>query len=61
MSAEAIEDDWYGRGRVIRIWSMCDESDPYEKDDVRTEFAPETEAVVEWNNMQAEPVKPPDE
>jgi len=40
---------------------MCDESDPYEKDDVRTEFAPEPEVVVEWNIMQAEPVKPPDE
>jgi len=50
--AEAIEEDWYGRGRVIRIWSECKESDSYEKDDIRTEFAPEKEAVAEWNEMQ---------
>lgn len=52
MVAEMIEHDWEGRGRVIRIWSNCDESDDFEKDDIRTEFEPEAEAVAEWNEMQ---------
>ncbi len=52
MEAESIERDWHGRGRVIRIFSLCDASDDMEKDDVRTEFGIEEEAVEEWNDMQ---------
>lgn len=51
MKAEAVE-DWDGRGVVMRIYSMCDESDEYDKDDIRTEFLPASEAVREWNRTQ---------
>lgn len=52
MQAETVEPDWYGRGEVIRIFSMCDESfGDFENDDVRTEFGLVEEAVTEWNRM----------
>lgn len=58
MGASAIDDDWLGRGRVIRIEALCNESlgdkwhpDGYSKDFFRTEFAPEAESVAEWNEM----------
>jgi hypothetical protein len=53
MKAEGVE-DWHGRGFVIRIYSMCDAADAYDKDDIRTEFLPADEAVEEWNRMQSE-------
>jgi len=53
MYTEAVE-DWGGRGEVIRIGSLCDESDSEEKDKTRTEFAPLEEAIKEWNSMQTE-------
>ena len=61
MEVRIIESDWYGRGRVIRIESACRESDPGDvtldeamnrEDEVRTEFAPEVEAVAEWNAVK---------
>ena len=51
METEQIEEDWYGRGKVIRITSMCDASNGSE-DETRTEFAPVAEAVDKWNAMQ---------
>ncbi len=58
MEAEQIQKDWFGRGRVVRIYSMCDESDIafendgfFWKDALRTEFGTEEEAVAEWNKM----------
>lgn len=53
MEAEMLEDDWYGRGQVIRIFSMCDDA-PWTKDESRTEFATENEAVQEWNDINSE-------
>lgn len=46
-----------GRGQVIRIGTSCRDSldlwnsGKVEKDDLRTEFSPESEAVAEWNEM----------
>lgn len=76
MEAEALEHDWHGRGRVVRIWPTCDASAKalpecrlgdatlvegemrrtlpvvaFDMDEQRTEFAPEAEAVAEWNRM----------
>ena len=58
METELIKNDWFGRGEVIRITSMCDESADWEDggdDDewreTRTEFSPEAKAVAEWNEM----------
>lgn len=51
MEADVVEVDWDGRGRVIRINSLCDESGHEEKDDLRTEFEPPAEAVIAWNKM----------
>ncbi len=51
MEAETVEPDWNGRGKVIRIFSMCDESMEKDNDDVRTEFGTVAEAVIEWNKM----------
>jgi len=50
MEAEMVED--YDRKiPLVRITAMCDASVDQHKDDIRTEFAPETEAVAEWNRM----------
>ena len=42
-------DDWFGRGRVHRIWTECDLWDPF-----RTEFAPIGEMVAQWNSYHSE-------
>ncbi len=51
MGAETVEPDWYGRGKVIRIFSLCDKSMKMENEEVRTEFGTVEEAVLEWNQM----------
>jgi hypothetical protein len=44
--------DYRGRGKVIRISCGCSQLPGYEKDDFRTAcFAPEADAVAEWNEM----------
>ena len=54
MGAETVEPDWHGRGKVIRIFSLCDKSMEYDNDSVRTGFhATEEDAVEEWNEMVA--------
>ena len=55
MEAEAIENDWYGRGKVIRIFSMCDVimNIDLSKDDFRTEFDTPENARYEWNEMNS--------
>ena len=53
MKAEGVE-DWNGRGRVLRIFSMCDESFNLPNDLVRTEFDPPEEARAAWNKMVVE-------
>lgn len=54
MEAEGVE-DWGGRGFVIRIFSMCDESVEMDKDDIRTEFSTPDDAVEAWNALQRDP------
>ena len=56
MEMEGLKQDWYGRGEVVRIFSLCDDS-LYYRDDVRTEFAPLEEAVEEWNDMNTPEAK----
>ena len=51
MEAETVEPDWFGRGRVIRIFSMCDEVLELSNEDFRTEFGTVEEAVREWNEL----------
>jgi len=53
MKAEGVE-DWNGRGGVLRIFSMCDESFNLPNDLVRTEFDPPEEARAAWNKMVVE-------
>lgn len=51
--------DWDGRGVVVRIGCLCDESSSpgMEKDDSRTSgFDPMPEAIAEWNAMNAPPL-----
>jgi hypothetical protein len=52
---EEVEEDWFGRGRVVRIWAGCDEALDYEKDEIRTEFGPLRESIEVWNEMQTNP------
>lgn len=51
METEQVIDGFNDRGKLIRINAMCDEVSlaSNEKDDERTEYAPEAEAVKEWN------------
>jgi len=57
MEASKIENDWGGRGEVVRITALCDEieeqlrSDGHypERADMRTEFLPLNEAIAAWN------------
>lgn len=51
MKAETVEPDWHGRGKVIRIFSMCDKSFDFPNEFVRTEFDTAENAVIEWNSM----------
>lgn len=53
METEQVIDGFHepSRGKLIRINAMCDEVSAHanEKDDERTSYAPEAEAVIEWN------------
>lgn len=59
MVTEAIDVDMYGRGYVIRIFAMCDESEKADfpedgigwKDAFRTEFDTPKYVVEQWNNL----------
>jgi hypothetical protein len=50
-----MEDDWFGRGDVYRIFQTCSTDEPpfsgglWEGE--RTEFAPIGEAVAQWNDI----------
>lgn len=75
MYCEQLQNDWFGRGVVCRIGSLCDEAFKWEGShldnafaqykggkeirEIRTEFAPQAEAVKEWNAMNIR--KPEDE
>jgi hypothetical protein len=61
MYGEWEEKDWFGRGKVVRIGSDCDESLDatddcgfFWKDEARTEFGPVEETIAQWNDMQGE-------
>lgn len=57
MATEEVEDR-DGRGKVIRISSLCDQSlDLWDKDDTRTEFNLPKDAVKEWNKMNSIRIK----
>ena len=42
-------DDWFGRGRVHRIYTECEIWDGF-----RTEFAPIGEMVAQWNSYHSD-------
>lgn len=54
---DAVEDGFDDLGVLIRITSTCKQSDPFDdknnltKDDSRTEFLKEPDAVRQWNKM----------
>ena len=44
-------DDWFGRGRVHRIFTECD---LWSDNHFRTEFAPIGEMVAQWNSYHSD-------